>query len=443
MARFVCLFAAIALFFMWLTPLIFPAKAGATGQLSQRSLTLGSAQPGVSTTYKFTFYNVSTTPIKGLKFIACTTAFGTYGGGNTCQGTATAPTGLSFSAGPASFASQNGFQDSSSLFARDATGNTYCTPSANVLCASRSSATTNETTNTPHDITFSGVVNPSLSSNNGVTFYVGVYTYDAITSSTPLDSGTTAAAVVQTLTVSAQVAEVLQFCVGATSVNDATSNPGSDCSAISGNAVNLGTLDSSQINTSPWNTDGGSNTNGVALVRSNAANGTTVSYDAIPSTNVSNGDTDHLGTLRLDGVDCDATATFTDGCINAAGPNQAIFTAGQEKFGMTIAGINCGSNGGATISYNCDYSSGATNLAPQANYIGGTYVQGTSGTFGTGSGFAWQEDGSAVAIASSSSSPIKQIDDEAIILSFAATPSITTPFGSYSVKVDFVAVPTY
>jgi hypothetical protein len=429
----VLLFTALILFVSWLTPLMFPATAEAAGQMTSRSVTLDSGVPGkTNVSYSFTFTITSTTPIKGLKFLACDRAFGTYAGGNSCQA-GSAPTGMSFSSGPAAFVSQSGFADNGNSFARDGTGSTYCTPAANVLCASRATATTSETT-TSRTITFNGIKNPTP---NNYAFYIGIYTYSATGTATALDSGTVASAVVQTLTVSANVAEVLQFCVGSTTVNDATTSVAGDCSGVSGTSLNLGTLDSSQINISPWATDGGDSNNGVAMIRTNAANGATVAYDAVQAGTGTN----HLGTLRLSGASCNAGSVNTDGCINAAGGTQTTFTAGNEKFGMTIAGVNCGSNGG--FSYTCNFGAGQTNLAPQTNYIGDAYVQGTSGTFGTTGGFAWQENGSASTIASSASSTIKQIDDEALILAFAATPSITTPFGSYSVQADFVAVPTF
>lgn len=432
----ILLFVILVLIFSWLTPLMFAGSASAAGQLTERSLTLSSGIPAATNvSYSFTFKIVDTTPIKGLKFIACDRAFATYGGGNTCA-TGSAPTGLSFSAGPAAFVSQTGFADNGTSFARDATGGTYCTPAANVLCASRSSATTTETTGTSKTITFNGIVNPSP---NNYTFYIGIYTYSATTSGTALDSGTVASAVVQTLTINAQVAEVLQFCVGSTTVDDATSNPGADCTAVAGTSLNIGTLDSSTVNISPVATDGGDSKNGLAMLRTNAANGATVAYRAIQAGTGTN----HLGTLRLSGASCNAGTVSTDGCINAAGSSQTAFSAGNEMFGMTIAGVNCGSNSG--FSYTCDYATGSTDLAPTAQYIGDTYTQGTTGVYGAsaGKGFAWDESGGSVTIASSASSPVKQVDDEALILKFAATPSITTPFGSYSVQADFIAVPTF
>lgn len=428
----VLLFVAFILMISWLTPMMFPAKANAAGQLTSRSVTLSTGIPGkTGVKYTFTFSIVSTTPINGLKFVACDRAYGTYGGGDSCQ-TGSAPTGMDVSSAAASTGDQAGFGDNGTTFSVDGTGNTYCTPAANVLCAKRTGAATAETTGTSKTVAFTGIKNPTP---NNYAFYIGIYTYGAITDASALDGGTVASAVVQTLTVNAQVAEVLQFCVGSTSVNDATTSVAGDCSAVTGTSLNLGTLDSSQVNITPWNTDGGDNTNGVAMVRSNAANGVAVAYDAVQAGSGSN----HLGTLRLSGSNCNAGTVSTDGCINAAGTTQTAFTAGDEKFGMTVAGVNCGST--SASSYSCVYASGTNNLQQTADYIGGadTVTYGASAS----KGFAWDESGTSQTIASSASSTIKQVDDEALILAFAATPAITTPFGSYSVSVDFTAVPTY
>jgi hypothetical protein len=244
------------------------------------------------------------------------------------------------------------------------------------------------------------------------------------------------------------VAEILQFCIGNTTVTDDVTSPGSDCTAISGTTVNIGTLDPATVNISPVNTNGGNNTNGIAMLRSNAANGATVSYRAIQA----GSGTNHLGTLRLTGANCSAASgigtgsggtppavsgPYTDGCIDAAGVTQNVFGAGVEQFGMTISGVNCRS----TVSYTCAYASGTNNLQQQTNYIGGA----NSTTFGASAatGFAWDESGTTQTIASSTASTIKQVDDEALILNFAATPSITTPFGAYTVQADFIAVPGY
>jgi len=342
----------------------------------------------------------------------------------------------------------NGFT-STTAFTRDATGGGGCAPGNQTLCIKRTQAT-NETG--AKTIAWNTQTNPDssyISAHNGSgDFYIKITTYSDTAWATSVDSGTVAAAVVQSLQVAANVAEILQFCVGNTTITEDSASAGIDCSAISGTSVNIGTLDPSVVNISPVSTNGGNGTNGIAMLRTNAANGATVAYRAIPAGTGSN----HLGTLRLSGATCSASAgtgtgsggtppaasgPYTDGCIDAAGTSQNSFSAGVEQFGMTISGVNCQS----TTSYPCAYASGTNNLQQQSNYIGGANAT----TFGASAakGFAWDESGGSQIIASSTASTIKQVDDEALILNFAATPTITTPFGSYTVQADFIAVPSY
>jgi hypothetical protein len=443
--RFVLLFVVVILALSGLSP-VLRGHANAYGQITDRSLTLSSAVPSASgVTYTFKFTPLATGQVQGLKFIACTTAIGTYPGG-TC----TAPTGMTaggdgFSS--AAFASQSGW-DGATNFATDLTGANDCTASANVLCAKRTDATP-ESTVISRTIAFNSIKNPSVANT---AFYVGIYTYTTNNWVAPeVDFGATASAVVQTLSTSAAVAEVLQFCVGSTTVDDTATLIASDCSGVSGTSLNIGTLDTSTINISPYATNGGDNKNGVAMMRTNALNGSTISYDAIQQSG-----TNHLGTLRIGGATCSASSgpgtgsppaasgPYTDPCIDAAGATQNSFTAGTEEFGMTVAGVNYGS----TTSYSCTYgdttalipvsAGNSCSLHPSTNYLG----NGTSGStedYGTANGFAWVDDGTATQIASSSTA----IDDEALILKFAATPSITTPFGTYVAQSDYIAVPTY
>jgi hypothetical protein len=440
------------LFAIAYTPFMFVGKANAYGQILSRKLVLSSGVPGASNvTYTFTFtlhdYTADTPPgsmsaVQSLKFVACDTAVGTYP-----SGTCTAPPGMSGAGNGfsnAAFSTQSGWQGAAS-FTVDGVGAAGCTPSANVLCAKRTDTTVQ--TATSRTIAFNTIKNPntSVGSPAGTSFYVGIYTYSDAGYATLVDFGATASAVVQTLTTNAAVAEVLNFCVGSTTIDNTTSNIANDCTALTGTSINLGTLDTSAINVSPWTTNGGDSQNAVAMVRSNAGNGTVVAYDAIQQSG-----TNHRGTLRISGATCNTVGdpnadangnTFTDPCINAAGATQTPFTAGTEMFGMTIAGVN----GGSTTSYSCTYdnpSPGTTcDLEPLANYLGG----GSAGaeTYATTNGFAWDESGNPVNIASSAGSTVKQIDDEALILKYAATPSITTPFGPYAAQTDFIAIPTY
>ncbi len=423
--RLVLLVVTVILSFAWLLPMM-TKQASAAGQITNRSLTLSSAVPAdTGVTYSFTFTVPHTSQIQGLKFIACTTAVGTYAGG-TC----TAPTGMTGSDGFASVAyvSQSGWQGATA-FAVDLTGANDCAASANVICTKRTDTTSQ--TATSRTIVFNNIKNPSTPNTS---FYVGITTYTTSTwtGGSIVDFGATAAAVVQTLTTYAAVAEVLQFCVGSTTVDDAdVTLIANDCSGISGTSVNLGTLDTSQINITPWTTDGGDSKNAVAMLRSNASNGAIVTYRAIPATT----GVQHLGSLRISGATCTAGGPiFVDPCINSQGTTQGTFTAGTERFGMTIAGVNCK----GTSSYTCTFAGSTYNLVPQTNYIGDTLT-----SYGTTNGYAWDESGSPTTIASSAGSTVKQVDDEALVMKYAATPSITTPFGPYSVQTDFIAVPTY
>jgi hypothetical protein len=446
-----------------LAPFMLSREALAYGQITNRSLFISSGVPGqANVSYKFSFALATGVQVEGLKFIACTTAISTYPG---LTGGCTPPSGFSAVGGGFSavtYGTQTGWAGGTA-FAVDATGANDCVPSGsnhNIICANRTD-TTSETTGSGniHTITFSTIKNPT---STNTAFYVGIYTYSdtTYTSGNQKDFGATASAVVQTLETDAFVAEVLQFCVGSTTVDGvdtpvtdliATDCAGGQGTPISGTALNIGTLDTSTVNVSPVSTNGGDGKNGVAMVRSNAGNGVVVDYDAVQQSG-----TNHLGTLRISGASCDgsgapsggwnpATNDFVDGCINGAGTTQAAFTAGTEGFGMTVAGVN--SLG--TSSYSCQYGDAAESVAagntchlePVSGYLG----SGGSGTeiYGTTNGFAWDETGAATTIASSASSSVKQVDDEALVLKFAATPSITTPFGRYAAQTDFIAVPTY
>ncbi|HET7529072.1 MAG TPA: hypothetical protein VFJ84_02490 [Candidatus Saccharimonadales bacterium] len=436
-----------------LAPLLVSRKAEAYNQITSRSLTTSSGVPGkTGVTYKFTFTPASTGTVQGIKLIACKSAVETYPG-NT--GTCVAPDGFSLAGGGfanVTYGSQNNWQGATA-FAVDTTGANDCTPSAanhNIICANRTDATAQ--TLTSRDISFTTIKNPTTANT---AFYIGIYTYtDNAYTAPEEDFGATASAVVQTLTTNAAVAEVLNFCVGSTTVDDTTTSIATDCTSLSGTSINLGTLDTSVITQSPVPDNGGDNKNAVALVRSNAGNGVTVAYDAIQQSG-----TNHQGTLRISGQTCNTTGdpgvdangnTKTDPCINAAGTVQTVFTAGSEMFGMTVGGINSGS----TTSYSCQYgdvtasiAAGDTcNMKPLAGYIcdggAGTETYDEHPTL-CPNGYAWDESGAAVNIASSSSSTIKQVDDEAIMIKYAATPQITTPFGPYQAQTDFIAVPTY
>jgi len=299
-----------------------------------------------------------------------------------------------------------------------------CTPANNVLCIKRTAGSAE--TAISHILSWNGQTNPTYATSTS--FYIGIYLYSDASFATPTDSGTVASAVIPALTIQAQVAEILVFCVGTTSVDDATTAVGS-ASSCSGSTVDLGTLDPTAINYSFTN---GNNLNGVAILRTNAINGSAVFYDAIQDTG-----TAHLGALRIPGSNC---TTVPGSCITSQGTSQGTFTAGTQKFGMTVAGTNCGTETAGGY-YACVYSGGSEHLVPQSPYVGRTGNYCSPSNCNGNNGFAWDETGTAGKIAQASSNNV--VADEALILKFAATPSITNTFGAYQVKADFTAVPTF
>lgn len=410
---------------------ILPLLAGSANaaQITSRSLTLGSGVPSAVTTYAFSFQLPSATTVKSFSAQACTAAVGAC---STPAGFSI--TGSTISVAPANMGSGGAW-----------TVNTGTAGQLRMANGSNTGSPTGTST-----VTFGSVTNPSTANT---AFFLRLTTYSDATWTTAIDTGTTAAAVVQTLSVNAAVAEILNFCVGNTGVDNMTSDPTSgshDCTSISGTSVNLGTLDTGHVNVTPVSsncTAGDCSKNGIAMVRSNAGTGVIIYYDTL-----SQSGTNHTRALRVAGDTCDAanpSTSITDTCFNSKGWNGSVatagtLTAGTESFGMTIPGINCGS----TTSYTCTGSSNS-NLVRQSNYNGdgstNTYTAEANQavTTTTTNKYAWDESGSAIPIASSASSATKVVDDEALILKFAGTPSITTPFGSYTAKADFTAVATY
>ncbi len=280
--------------------------------------------------------------------------------------------------------------------------------------------------------------------NANVSYYTRMRIYSD-TGTTLEWEGVFAQSTSQTLTVNARVQERLDFCVGSTAVNDATTNPtaggNQDCAQITGTAVDIGNVENGFTNVSPVTaTNGGSNENGIAMVRTNAVNGVVIDYKAVQETS--------SGKLKVSGATCSGVST-TDQCFNSAGTAAVAITAGTERFGMTVAGVNCGS----VSAYTCTFASGTGNYnlmrddAYDGDGVGAddnTYVSDGDQESGTTTfAYAWDDSGTADRIASSAGSAVKVVDDEALILKFAATAGVTTPTGSYSVQTDYIATATF
>jgi len=288
------------------------------------------------------------------------------------------------------------------------------------------------------DIT--GITNPTVLG----TFYARIIVYAANTNlpatswvstatgtngiGTRVHDGGIALAVSRELTVTARVQEVLQFCVGTDDDSILTfalgavgARTGKSCADVTGTALDLGVVDSNNIQRTS-DADVGTNGNdGVAMIRTNAIDGATVYYKAEQEPGLSFGG---AGTLRIAHSDnCGTIGSVANVCFNSAGgdvtnPTQTAMTLGTELFGMTLTNLDT-SAGGATTALVCN-----------ANYDG----DGTC-TAGVATGYAWDPTGAFDTLATSAG----PIDDEMVNIEFAATASPTTPTGVYTVTANFVA----
>jgi hypothetical protein len=392
-------------------PLFQPAQTTSAAQITSRSVAIGTSKASATSTYTYTFTLATAGNVGSLAFQACTTPLGTCTspGGTVNINAGTTTIGAGWAAG--AFTRNN------------AAAATLCTSAVNMLCTARSSPVSE--TAASKVMTVTSQVNPTAVGS----YYIRITTFSDIAWVTAVDSGVVAFTVNSQLTINARIQELLTFCVGTTAVDDAITSPGADCSAISGNTVDIGILDPAVINITPVSTNGGTNTNGVAMVRTNVTVGVVVSYFSELNTS--------SGTFKVAGATCGTTSISAgsriDQCIND-NATQTVFAASTEAFGMTIAGTNCAS----TSAYSCAYASNTNNLKPTGQYIGAAL-----NAYGTTNGFAWDDTGATQPIATSAGSTIKAVDDEALILKFAATPSITTPQGAYTVTATYIATATF
>ena len=412
----------LALGLLSVVPALMPAFVSAAPTVTQREVQSTSARPSQATDLTWVFN--TTTDAGNADYIRiefCDAPLGTCNTTNTPTITAT-PTatlaGTWTSTTVAATTRENG-----------ASGGT-----ANQLLIDKTTAD-DASTKTGLQISF-GATDITNNATANRSYYTRMRIYSD-TGTTLVWEGVFAQSTSQTLTVNARVQERLDFCVGATAVNDATTSVGAACANITGSNVDVGNVESGFTNVSPVTaTNGGDNENGVAMVRTNAANGVVVDYKSLLETS--------SGALKVTGATCNATPSTsgTDQCFNTS-TTQATSTAGTELFGMTIGGINCGS----TTAYSCVFTTGTYNLLRDAAYDGNganTYVTDTNQVAGTTSGgYAWDATATADRIASSAASATKVVDDEAMILKFAATSGITTPTGSYTVQADFIATATF
>ncbi len=288
-----------------------------------------------------------------------------------------------------------------------------------------------------------GITNPSF---NG-SFYGRILTYTnsataaAYAPATPgayTDAGGVAMSTANQLTVSARVQEVLVFCVGTTDTDPTNATDG-DCADISGTVVDLGVVQSGSPNISPVTAvNGGNDRNGLAMVRTNAVNGVVIDYFAEPVTGDSGAT--HLGALRVSGATCAgdgtiATGAKTDQCFNSSSSTRTAFATVDEGFGMTSSSVNVSNGTTSNLVRDVEYCGAGTNAAATG---GACTLPSTT----LGGGWAWAQT-TPDTIASSGGSATKVVDDEMLVLRFAAQAAVTTPTGQYGVTSTYVATSSF
>jgi len=432
---FFSLLLVIAYFGFQLLSVVLMDRQVYAAQLSSRKITIGSSKISQTDVTYAVSYNVATTnTIKGVVIQFCSNSAVV---GTSC----TAPAGFDINESGLAVVNQqiNGSNVSNAytIHANTNTNTLIVTNATGNAATAGQSMTLNLGSSGGAD----GVTNPSATG----TFYARILTfsndttasnYTATTPGSHIDDGGIALSTANQLTVSARVQEVLQFCVGTTTVDtydgDSGQSPVStDCASpfagTCGTAVDLGVLDSTVVSESPVTTSAGvpgngNGCNGAAMVRTNASNGVVVTYFAEQNSS--------SGKLKVLGASCSGSSN-TDQCFNDS-YTQGAFSAGTEAFGVTVAGTNCGT--GTTTSYTCNMTGGSNQLIASSNYIGNTTT-----AYGSNNGYAWMDNGTSAQLASSSG----PVDDETLILKFAATPAITTPTGSYTVTSTYVATATF
>jgi len=371
------------------TSLFALTPSASAAQLTARKVTIDkSAVSSSDVSHIFSFTIGTTGNIGGIIYQFCTTPIG------TC----TKPTGMAVQA-----ATHDAETFAGSVFTAHAVSNENdcdMTTTDSKMCfevgtsASESGAKTH---------TISNITAPS--SNQTVYVRVSTYNADTFASGALVDQGVVAEAFVNQLTINARVQEVLIFCIG---TDDAAS--ANDCTDISGTTVDIGVIDASAVSISPVVTgSGGNNKNAFAMVRTNAQSGVVIVYFTTLDTS--------SGKLKVAGQTCTDNVSIVDRCINSTTSTQNSIVAGTEEFGMTISSVD--TTNGST-----------TNITRDGDYDGDGTAAG---------GWAWLDTGATDQIASSST----VVDDEMLVLRFAATTSITTPTGSYTTQANFIATPTF
>lgn len=439
-----------------IAPVLNVGTVGAE-QLTSRKATIGTSKPETSTTYDLQFSWASSLNPQSMVVQFCNDPLGTCTlPGSVFTGSGYAATGKEMNVTTnGAVASSTGFPnafDGEQTSAQNGCSDVG-TAASTMLCFTASGSNPAATA-TDAVVNLTGIRNPGLpDAANNKTVYVRIMMYSGSTfSGSPILEGTVAVSINQQLTVNGRVQERLNFCVAAaedTGTSDAElPTTMAACSAINDTVIDLGVIDNGGVAKSPVPNSPpsslGNASYGIAMLNTNASNGTAITYFAEPD--ATSGAANQLRAFRVPGASCSTTAsTLTDQCfISALAAGEAL-TAGTERFGMNVPciiqldGANPTINGVLTTTTNLEATTaynGDGTITPAAD------CEKTEPAT-TGGKYAWNETSAAVPIAQSSALGSKVVDNEIVKLNFAATAGATTPTGSYTVVSTYIATPTY
>jgi hypothetical protein len=357
--------------------------AFAYGQITTRSVTLGTSAAATSTTYTFTFKPATSEPaLTAVAFSLCdvpwevtSTCAQSVGALNASLASATlvtsAPTTAPFTSG----------------FSIGTGANCGTATSTKNICFYDATGVS-VVAGTSYTIQITGVLNPSPINS---TFYANMFmaTTASTVYSAPTDFGAMAAATGQTLTVQATVQEALTFCVGVT-----VNTTGTACTTVGGATIPLGTSAPCPIMSYTYTCTGTS----MMDANTNATNGYTISYN---------------GSTFLN-----SSAAHT---IPAIGSTVASSAIGTEQFGL--AGTNFQGTG-----------SGLFNTTG-TNYC---FTNGTGCVTGNGSKYAYVT-GSAQTFAAATG----PTTDNQYTTTYVGNVSTTTNPGLYQATINYTATGSF
>lgn len=409
-----------------------PAEAA---QLQSRSVTIdSSAIPNTDVEHQFSYTIPTAGEVEGIMYRFCDTPLG------ACS----LPSGMSVQS--ADQVGQTGWSGATAFAALPNTsdvGDCDILTTDNVMCFTRTD-TTSESGAVTH--TISNITAPS--SYQTVYIRITLYVDADFQTVDATDDGVVASAYVRQLTVTGRVAERLEFCVGA--IEDTGGTPAdtpSNCTGLpTTTEIGIGVIDDQAIYVTPVTataTNIANESYGMAMVNTNASGGVAISYFPEEASSTTGSDTDKLRAFRVVPTDCSPTVgSLTDQCFESAGTTSETFTTGTERFGMYIPCVDSLHDSITTenLIAEADYRGTDGNANDETVATGATSAESCQqDEKGSNVDFAFNENATPDLIATSSS----VVHNEAVKLAFGATASATTPEGSYTVTLTYVATPTF